>query len=474
MQQKKTIKDPAPALINEDAERALLGRILNDDAFFTEVEMRVAPEAFQVPGHAAIFRAISALVHSGVMVSVETLAGQIGDVPEFGVASSAYLAGLLVGARDEKVLYEPIEDLILAVGHPHSRRRIVEIADWIKEQAQTATITTSLENLKAEAQKKFSFNDGLTFQDGMGIGHVIEGVVARIGVAQKAGVRIGIETGFRPFDFLVGSLLPGQLLVVAGETSSGKTALVVQLGQMVAESGHHVYLSSLEMTKEDIGTRMLTRATGYSSEKIMSANLTDIEIDSLMTIGQTFHNLNMLVDDMPRQSVTMIQAKLSRSKAINNTKLAIIDHLQYIKHETASRDEREQIRQVVDDVKACAKRLEMPIILVSHISRPQEYRQINRASDIKKPSLNSLYGSSAIEKAADSVVFVHRPHWYLSRSNPMPDYAHDHANDLYRWEGRAILCLQKRRMGQGSAEVECYFDEETTWFSPIDAYGGAI
>jgi replicative DNA helicase len=177
-------------------------------------------------------------------------------------------------------------------------------------------------------------------------------------------------------------------------------------------------------------------------------------------------NLPLYIDDQPRLNVGMLHARVSRDMIRHGIKLAVIDHLQYVRSDIRG-EERQQIQQVVDDIKAMAKRLGIPVILVSHVTRPSEYRPISQASDIRLPTLNILYGSSAIEKAADMVVFVHRPIWYLERSTPLPRLKPEWEAAKIEWEGKAQLVLPKRRGGKGYATRLCDFDEPTTWFSDV-------
>lgn len=462
----RTKATPVNLLQNKEAEMAVLGRLIVDSNLWHDASQRLTTNSFTVPMHITIYRGIDRLMKKGIFVSKALLIGEIGDHEADGISLSTYISSLVALAQESGVAKAPIGEIVAAVASLSARRDMARAGEQITERALSAPLSVPVEELRAEAQHLVSANDGYVVSEAKTLVEVVGSVISKAQAATKNGKTQGIRSGLKTFDQLAGAMLPGQLIVIAGETSSGKTALVMQIGHMVAQQGHHVRISSLEMSEEELGIRYLTKFSGISSDRIIDAKLTEDDFDRLM--GCDFSSVPLSVDDQPRQTVGMIQARVARSQAVKNTRLTIIDHLQYVKSDLGRGEEREQVRQVVDDVKAMAKRLMLPVILVSHITRPAEYRQVSRASDIRLPSLNSLYGSSAIEKAADVVVFVHRPSWYLGRSTPLPQYKAEYDSDLWRWKGKAELVLAKRRMGLGFSKIELEFDEATTWFTDAD------
>lgn len=452
-----------PTLENIDAERAVLGRILSNGDDYSNIRDTIKPESFSDRRNAAIFRGFEVLMASKGIATKEMLLGQLDDGVEDGISLSTYLTGLNAqGARDHT---QPIETLVEVVTHAAARRDLVAAADMIRDNALAASYTTPIDTVRQAAVAIIESTDNRPAVEAKPIGQVLGNVISTAHLAVKSGVRPGIRTGLKALDELMGPLMPGNLVVVAGETSSGKTALVMQIAYLVAMQGIPARVSSLEQGEDELAIRYLSKFTDIPSERIMDAELTDRDLDEMMRAGSDMVDLALTIDDAPRQTVGMLHARIARAIKSHGCKLAIIDHLQYVLADNRRGNEKEQIKQVVDDIKAMAKRLQIPVILVSHVTRPFEARPISRASDIRLPTLNNLYGSSAIEKAADAVVFVHRPLWFLQRQKPLPQHEAEHATDLIRWTGRAMLVLPKRRMGAGFGTRECEFDESRTWFS---------
>ena len=289
-------------------------------------------------------------------------------------------------------------------------------------------------------------------------------------IAKETGVLPGIVTGFDPFDGLVGTLRPGNLIVIAGETGSGKTALATQLGVTMAEREIAVRMTSLEMEGAEIATRILSARAGVNSQSMSDGRITDHELDDMMTAAEGLMHLPFWIDAHPRQSVATIQARLERAKKLRGVKVGIIDHLQYVRPEGPRGEMHERVAQVVDDIKALAKRLQIVIFLLSHVNRGVDLATINTAADVKRPFLSQLYGSSAIEKAADAVVFVHRPSWFLDRATPQSKYRKQWEDDKINWRGKAELVMPKRRSGQGFGTCTVWFDDDKTRFREMGSH----
>jgi replicative DNA helicase len=465
---------PPPALRNDDAERAVLGRVLIDPASFGDMAARLNPESFADVRNRHIWRGIVALMQTYGTVSRPTLMSQIGDDEDSGdtVSLATYLAGLTALAAQPEQLAVQAAQLADAVAHPAARRDLVAAADQIRDMAMVAALDLPIDELRARADRLIAANDNRAVSESRPIGTAVSDVIRAAHEAAKTGTRPGIRTGFKAFDSLVGAMLPGQLIVIGGETSSGKTALAMGLAYRVAVQKIPVGVTSLEMSETELVMRYLAQFSGVAVEDIVDAKLKSEDFDRLMQAGERLYDLPITIDDQPRQNVGMLHARANQDIARFGCKLRVIDHLQYVRTDMSRGQEHEQIRQVVDDIKAMAKRLAIPVILISHIARAAtETMRVSQASDIRLPTLNVLYGSSAIEKAADAVLFTHRPVYFLERSTPLPKYEHEHARDMQRWRDRAQLVLPKRRMGKGHGIRECGFDEARTWFSDLPEPG---
>lgn len=453
-------------LVNREAERALLGRILANDRIWWDVADKLQPSDFGHGEYGNLFRAMAALVQDGRTLTPSGLLAQLGEEKIIDtVKVSFHLQGLLAEAGRSENLKTPIQEFIDIILHRSGCRQLATAADVIKAEAIASPLTRPIEDIRQNATRLLTLSDTVDPSDDAKLGDLIADVILGSETARKTGKRAGIQTGFAPFDELVGSLLPGNLIIIAGETGSGKTALATQLGISLAEQGIGVRMTSLEMESKEIATRVLATYSAIEAEKIGDGQVTPDDLDRMMATGQRYLDLPFWIDSRPRQTTSTIQARLARAQAKHGVKVGIVDHLQYVRSDLTRSDERERITQVVDDHKAMAKRLQMVLILLSHVSRQVDFSTIGCAADIKRPTLNNLFGSSAIEKASDATVFVHRPHWFLERATPTEKKKVQYDTDLLAWEGKAELVMPKRRSGKGFGVRTVYFNDMLTWFS---------
>lgn len=465
-------KAAAPSLVNVEAERVVLGKILSDDRVWFDVADRLCADDFGDKRHVSIYRGMVALVAQGRSITTPALLSQIGDIePIDDVNLASYLVGSAADAQKPEYKRLPVWHFGEIVLHRAGCRSLINAADEIKASANAAAIDTPLEDLRTTARALIAAND-TDAGDAQSIGDLMGNVISMASEAAKRGKPLGIRTGLKAWDDLVGPLLPGRIIILGGETSSGKTALAVQVAVMLAEQGIASHISELEMEGSEIAARVLAHAAQISSQKIIDGEVSDADLDKMMAAGAELVKLPIWIDSRPRQAVSTIQAKLSRMQAQHDIKVAVVDHLQYVRPDDPRAHENVQIKQVADDLKAMAKRLQMPVIVLSHVSRQTDFSLISCANDVKRPTLASLYGSSAIEKSADAVIFVHRPGWFLERATPTPKFKQtvNEAKaiwelDKMRWEGKAELVLPKRRAGKGYGVRECSFEDEFTWFS---------
>jgi replicative DNA helicase len=448
----------APGLENVEAERGVLGRILADDRSWWDVADRIKPGDFSDNLNARIFAGMANLVSQGRPIMRPVLLSQIGGDRD-GIELSAYLAAIAVGAPKA----EALPSLVDAVIHASGRRKILDAIEGVKDKVQSAGLDTSLEEIIQDARNHIAAVDDDSPDDAAPFGDLVGKVVKDAHEVLTTDRRAGYRVGLRAWDDMVGTMLPGQLIVIGGETSSGKTALAAQIAISLAQNGVPIHFTSLEMTGAEIAARALGTFSNVSAEKIIDGSVNAAELDRAFEMAGRLQ-IPLYVDSRPQQTTATLQARLARAQMRRKIVLAVVDHLQYVKPDNARADERVQIRQVVDDLKAIAKRLGIVIILVSHVSRAWDANSIHCAADIRRPMLKDLYGSSAIEKAADVTVFVHRPIWFLERIAPGGRRSEELQADKIRWAGKAELVKAKRRAGKGSGVRECWFDEALTWF----------
>lgn len=452
---------PADDIENVDAERALLGLILNDDRLLWEVSGRLTRDDFSDERNRIIFVAIGTLTDQGRSIAAPILAAQVAPSwGDFSPNAKGYIAAIKTNAPTGT----NVADLIEAVLHVASRRRLVEACNAIFASVTSVALDTSVEELKAEAVRLIEATDSSVPDQAQPMSLLISQVLTDANAVMTGERPRGIKSGLKCFDDLVGAMLPGNLIVLGGETGSGKTALATVIGVKVAEQGIPVHITSMEQDGVELAARTVAAYSGFTAEDITNGALTNEQMEKVFDRSGAISGLPIWIDSAPSQSVKTMQSRIGRSQIRHGVKLAIIDHLQFAKPEKSRGKEHEEIRQVVDDIKAMAKRLKIPVILISHVHRVTDTWTVKTAQDIRRPLLRDLYGSSAIEKAADGVIFVHRPQWFLERASPGKQRPQWEA-DMARWAGKAELVLPKRRGGKGFGVRECTFNESVTWFS---------
>lgn len=417
------------------------------------------PDDFSSVRHRLVFRGMQALNRLGRAIQPIILLSQIG---EWDKGEDENLAAYVTQLPEKVPPKSRIGDLVVAILHASGRRKLLKAGEEIIDLALTAPLDKPIEEVRANSIKLIEAADNDAMTEAIPVATLISEIVSGAQRALVDGARRGLSSGLRCFDDLVGPMLPGQLIVIGGETGAGKTALATQVGVMVAEQGIPVHMVSMEMEGQEIAARLLSQYSEIPAERLMTGELSEAEVRLAFEEGQRI-GFPFLIESRPPQSASMIQARVARSQIRSGAKLAIVDHLQFVRPDNQKSSEHEQIRQCVDDHKAMAKRLQMPIILLSHVSRPADSNNIRTSADVRRPTLRDLYGSSAIEKAADAVVFVHRPAWFLERATGGSKES-QRLVDLNNWKGKAELVLPKRRGGKGHGVRTCWFDEEKTWF----------
>ncbi len=269
-----------------------------------------------------------------------------------------------------------------------------------------------------------------------------------------------VQTGIHFVDDIIGPMQPGNLIVLGGSTSAGKTALAEQIGMSVAERGIGVLYLSLEMEKSELAARAISRMAEISVTDIEMDQLNALDEKNIMLAAQNMQGLPIYVEDLPRATVAGVTALVMKYKKMFDIKLVIVDHLHYLRSSNRKLGRFEAIEEIVMDLKADAKQTQIPWLAISHLSR-----EIAKRPD-KRPHLIDLYGASEIEKSADVVFFVHREQYWLERDKPKSsDPTYQAWEDAYaRAQGRAEIIVAKRRRGKGAASRVCGFDEKTTRF----------
>ncbi|MBT3307407.1 MAG: replicative DNA helicase, partial [Alphaproteobacteria bacterium] len=312
-----------------------------------------------------------------------------------------------------------------------------------------------------------------------------ESVIKAIEIATNAhnrqGGLAGVGTGFRDVDKLLGGMHSSDLLILAGRPSMGKTALATNIAFNAAKDyyesegreGAVVGFFSLEMSSEQLASRILSEQSNISSDRMRKGELATEEFNRLSAASTTLHNIPIFIDDTPALTVSALRTRARRLKRQHNLGMIVVDYLQLIAGSGSSRNDGrvQEVSEITRGLKTLAKELEVPVIALSQLSRAVEQR------DPPRPQLSDLRESGSIEQDADVVMFIYREEYYLERKKPGHRGDEDSSKfeeRMSRWEENkdkvanlADLIVAKQRHGPID-DVKLVFNGAFTRFSDYD------
>jgi len=472
---------------NVQAEQALLGALLTNNRAYERVSEFLQPEHFVDPVNGRIYVAISRRVEAGQLADAVTLKAEFehsGVLDEVG--GLAYLARLMtarVGIINAGEYGRAIHDAWV-------RRQLIEIGETVVNNA--FGLNPELDGSKQiEAAEETLFN--LATEKGQEGGFVTfeRALTDAIGVAEKAfhrtGAVSGLTTGLRDLDKKTGGLHPSDLLILAGRPAMGKTALATKIAFGAARSlmlearergpgtqpNGTVAIFSLEMSAEQLATRLLSEESRVSGERIRRGEIGQKEFDRFVQVSRELQTLPLVIDDTPAISLSAMRTRLRRLARTRGLSLVVVDYLQLMRPAVGTKPESRvlEISMITQGLKAIAKELEVPVLALSQLSRQVESRED------KRPQLSDLRESGSIEQDADAVMFVYRDEYYLQQR--MPKETNFDSNDKFvvameAWQHRmelahnkAELLLEKQRHGP-TGKIDLFFEGEFTRFADLD------
>ncbi|MCQ0990441.1 replicative DNA helicase [Jiella marina] len=467
----------APA--NIEAEQALLGAILvNNDAYYV-VHDFLKPEHFFEPIHKEIFAKTSEMIRMGKIanpVTAKTFLPANEKIGEMTVAQ--YLARL---AAEATTIINTL-DYGRAVYDLALRRSLIGIGEEMVNIAFDAPLDMEPRVQIEEAERRL-FELAETGRYDGGFQSFTDAVTQAVQMATAAkdrdGGLSGISTGIMAMDRLMGGLQPSDLIILAGRPAMGKTSLVTNLafniaaayepaeqadGSFKAKNGGVVGFFSLEMSAEQLATRIISEQTEISSSKIRRGQINDQELTKLIACSEMMQRLPLYIDQTGGISIAQLAARARRLKRQRGLDVMIIDYVQLMQGSSraAAQNRVQEITEITTGLKALAKELQVPIIALSQLSRQVEAR------DDKRPQLADLRESGSIEQDADVVMFVYRDEYYLANREPKPG-----TDEHLKWEqalnearGKAEVIVAKQRHGP-TATIPLAFQAEYTRFSDL-------
>jgi replicative DNA helicase len=470
---------------NTEAEQALLGAMLVNNTAFHRVAEFLLPEHFADAVHGRIFAAIAKLIERGQIanpVTLKNLFDQDGALAEIGGAQYlARLAASVVTIVNAEDYGRTVYDLFL-------RRQLITIGEDVVNEAYKHDLDRNA-NSQIELAEKRLFDLAETGQIEGGFQPFAKSLASAIIMAEAAykrsGKTTGVSTGFTDLDKLLGGLHPSDLVILAARPSMGKTALATNIafnaakmyrptktpdGRTIAEDGALVGFFSLEMSAEQLATRILAEESGVASDRIRRGDVSHDDFDRFVQASTTLASVPIFIDDTPALSIAALRTRARRLKRQQGLGLIIVDYLQLLQGTQDSRANESRVQEVSEitrGLKALAKDLEVPVLALAQLSRAVEQRED------KRPLLSDLRESGSIEQDADVVMFIFREEYYLGRAEPSrrPDENDDKFNDRYtRWHerleevhGTGEVIIAKQRHGP-IGTVKLRFEGATTKF----------
>ena len=430
---KELSKDIARALPNNtDAEKGVLSAMLQSpDEIATDAVQVRDPNAFYVPSHKILYELIIKLTDEGKPIDAitlqealirENLLDKVGgpsaviDLIDF-VPDASHFEYYVDIVKEKHLLREIISTCTTCINSAYTHEGDAsQILDLVEQ------------NILDIGDKDQDKAESLTMKD-----HVLSAIENIESMYENKGQIQGLATGFRDVDNLLNGLQPGQMIVIAARPSMGKTSLAMNIAEHVCvDQEKAVAVFSLEMTTQDLVQRLLCSRARVNSQKIRSGIPDSSDFPKLMKAASELSKSKMLIDETPSISIIEMRAKARRMKQRDNIELLVVDYLQLMQSTTRrAKDNRQiEISEISSGLKALAKELHIPVIVLAQVNRNPEERKGGR------PRISDLRESGSIEQDADVVGLLMRPERYADDD--------DEKDDL---EGEATFIVAKQRNG---------------------------
>ncbi|MGC8719309.1 MAG: replicative DNA helicase [Thermodesulforhabdaceae bacterium] len=389
---------------SKEAEQTLLGGLLQDNSAIPAVLEILKGDEFFIPSHRKIFRAIAELFSENQPVDLVTVVERLRAKGELeAVGGAVYLAQLTerVVSAEHAVAYARL------ISDKAVLRRLIEIsgkiAGWCYENPEKVD-----EVLDRAESSIFALSEARIQNSFFPIEAIVkENLILIESLKNRQEAITGVPSGFTDLDRLTAGFQKGDLIIIAGRPGMGKTAFALNIARNVAvEEKIPVAFFSLEMSKEQIGMRLMCMEARVDSQKLRTGFISQEECARIMATGQVFMHTPLFVDDQPAITPLELRAKARRIMAERGLGLVIIDYLQLMRIPDRVERREQEISEISRSLKALAKELNIPVIALSQLNRKVEERHD------KRPQLSDLRESGAIEQDADVIIFLYRDEVY--------------------------------------------------------------
>jgi len=470
---------------NIEAEIAVIGCLLWDNRNYEKIADLLNQDHFTNTNNKIIFKTIQNLLDKNLLVSPITLKNHLENI-DIKFDNIKYLNQIKDSAPSThnvyhyaKIIYElHIKRSLVGIGQ-NIIQETIENSNEVEGNDLIENAENDLYNLSqsGSAERKYSpFSQAL------------KSAIDIIDQSFKRDGKIaGLPTGLKDLDKKLGGLHKSDLIIIAGRPSMGKTALGTNIafnaakkfkeeedefGNKIIVDGGKVAFFSLEMSAEQLATRVLAEQSKITGDKMRKAELSKDDFTKIAKVSSELQNLNIFIDDNPILTIPSLRSRARRLKRIYNINLIIIDYLQLMSGSSNSRNDGrvQEISEITRGLKGIAKELNIPIIALSQLSRQVEQRED------KRPQLADLRESGTIEQDSDVVMFIFRESYYLERMEPIkkPDEVEEKYNDKHqRWVelceknyNTAEIIIAKQRHGP-IGTIKAHFDPNFTKFSDL-------
>lgn len=430
---------------NLDAEQSVLGAMIIDkEAVHKAVEM-LKPEDFYRDANGHIFQAILTLFERGEAIDLITLAEELrqsGLLDQVGgVAYVAGLANSVPTSANVEYYAQIVEEKSLL-------RQLISVSTRMARMGyeadeEVATLLDRAEQMVFELTQRKSVSSFTPLKT------VLMNTFERIEfLFQNKGNITGCPSGFTALDKMTSGFQPSDLIIVAARPSMGKTAFCLNIAQHASlKKNLPVAVFSLEMSKEQLVTRMLCVEAMVDQQKLRTGDLSDDDWQKLTRAAGPMAQAPLFIDDTPGISIMELRAKCRRLKSEHGLSLIVIDYLQLMSGGKKNENRQQEISEISRSLKALAREVQAPVIALSQLSRAVEQRQD------KKPMMSDLRESGSIEQDADIIMFIYRDDYYNPETTDRP--------------GRADIIIAKQRNGPVGT-VELGFLKEFTKFVTLE------
>ena len=433
---------------NIDAEKSVLGSILISEDVFPNIIAKIKPADFYDPKHRKIFQGMVDLYNFNRPIDLLTLTDQLRKSKTLkDVGGSPYLTELsnFTPTASHALAYADL------IAQASIRRRLIAAGTAIAQQAYDADAKAL--DLVGKAEKDlFEVSDRASQDDCVPLESLLSDAFERIEKLHKnKGDLRGLKTGFRDLDKQTAGLQKGDLIIVGGRPSMGKTTFGQNLAMHIADINKAgVLFFSMEMSKSEIVDRLISDSSGVNNWNIRTGNVSD---DDFARIGDAMGNMSetpLYIDDTSSMDIYELRGKARRAMHEHKISAIILDYLQLLDGSDRYAGSRVlEITEVSRGLKALARELDVPVIALAQLSRNVTNRENPR------PVLSDLRDSGSIEQDADLVMFLHRP-----------DYYHKNEDD-YEDTNITELLIDKHRHGP-VGKVELFFDKDHNRFLSLD------